>query len=240
MPPKNKRPRNGRPRRLMAPQRTPSQQSEYKFVRYMNVANAGGTSVDGGTLVKSTNLSYSTGSSALAITYGTMSFAVSLADLPDYSDFTALFDQYRVDSVELILQPYCTNVTTGAAYLASTGQSGILVHSVVDYDDSTLPAGSDAGIQALREYQNYRVESLFNGEARPLTRTFVPRVATPVYSGVSFTSYRNSPFDWMDCGYPSVAGYGWKGVLEGVSSGITSTFLIKAEAKVTLRFRNVR
>jgi hypothetical protein len=220
--------------------RTPSQHSIYRFMRYMNAGNATGTSVDLAVLTKSsTNLLLTTGATALNVYYGALSFYVMLSDLPDYQDFTSLFDQYRIDSVELIFTPYCTQAASGAAVSSTASQSGIIVHTAVDYDDATVPTASDVGIQALREYQNYQSHNLFSGGGKPLTYRWQPRIATAAYSG-AFTSYRSEPFGWVDCGSTGVQGYGFKAVFESVSAGSALGIMFKAEARVGLSFRNVR
>lgn len=206
----------------------------------MNVSNATGTTVDAITLQKaSTNLLLTTAGTTNSLAYGTLSFYGMLSDLPDYTDFTNLFDQYKIDSIEVIFHPYCTSSTTGAAYASAAGQTGVIVHTAVDYDDATLPTGSDAGIQLLREYQNYHCDNIYARHGGPLTSRFSPRMSLAAYQG-AFTGYTSTAFGWVDCNSPNVQGYGFKAIFECVSGGFSTTVLFKAEARVHLSFRNVR
>jgi len=205
----------------------------------MNVSNATGAQVDGVVLTKSsTNLIVYSAAGALTLQYGSLASYFMLSDLSSYTDFTALFDQYKVDKVVLRIIPYCTGSQTGAAYSSGSGQTGVLLHDVVDFDDVTLPAGSDAGVQSLREYQNYRCTNLLMGGA-PLTKTFVPRIAVGAYSSGAFGGYKNDPFSWSDCASPNIQGYGYKAIFEVCSSGVALGLMMKVEADVYLSFRNV-
>jgi hypothetical protein len=228
--------RNARP--LRQP-RIKTQDSIYRFNRTMNLSNAVGTAVDAVVLTKSgANLIVYSSAGALTLQYGVLTSYFQLSDLSSYQDFTGLFDQYRVDKITVRIFPYCTGATTGAAYSSGSGQTGVLLHDVVDYDDVIAPTGSDAGVQALREYQNYRCSNLLLG-GQPITRTFVPRIAVGAYSSGVFTGYKNDPFDWSDCASPNIQGFGYKAIMEVCSSGVALGLMVKAEAELSLSFRNV-
>jgi hypothetical protein len=115
----------------------------------------------------------------------------------------------------------------------------MILHEVVDYDDATLPTGTDAGVSAMREYQNYRSTNLLNASGAPVVRTFKPHIAVAAYQG-TFTGYKNEPFGWVDSVSNGVQGYGWKAVAEIASSGATQGFLFKLEVTANLSFRNTR
>jgi len=174
-----------------------------------------------------------------SMTYGTLSYYFILTDVPTYTELTSLFDQYKVDRLTLKLYSYATSVTVGAAVSSNYPQSGIIVHDVVDYDDAALPTGSDAGVQELREYQNYKCRNLINAAGAPVTRSWAPHLAVAAYSG-AFSSYKNEPFGWVDCASATVQGYGWKCILEQVSPGATMNVTFKVEVTADLSFRNVR
>jgi len=212
----------------------------YRFIRYGNAGNATGLSVDALVLSKTaTNVQLAIAGGVGTFNYGAASYYAMLSDLPDYQDFTTLFDQYRIDKVEFILQPYCNMAASGAAYSTGSGQTGVIVHGAVDYDDATLPTASDVGIQALREYQNYQMRNLFTADGKPIVFSWKPRAAMAAYSG-AFTSYASTDFPWVDCASNAVQGYGLKLIFEGVSSGTTVNIYAKVEARYHLSFRNVR
>lgn len=125
---------------------------------------------------------------------GTMVFALS--DLPNYTEFTSLFDQYRIIEVEVRFIPYAGNSACGPY---GYSKPDLLV--VADYDDATPPA-TTAG---LLQYENLQI---VHGNA-PLTVRVRPHAALAAYSG-AFTSYANVEHMWMDSGSPNVQHYGVK------------------------------
>ena len=57
------------------------------------------------------------------------SFNFSLNDLPNYAEFTALFDQYRIDKIELLLYPEYTVLSDGGI---SSSAVNVQVNTAVD------------------------------------------------------------------------------------------------------------
>lgn len=137
--------------------------------------------VSGGTLTSSTTVP----------SYGLFNFAIN--QINDIADIAAVFDQYRIDWVEFLLQPGTIN-----SNLAS--DLGQLV-SVVDFDDSSNPSS----IGNLFDYNN-AVVTLGNFQHY---HKFRPRIATAAYSG-AFSSFANSPSQWIDMASPGVQHYGVK------------------------------
>jgi hypothetical protein len=124
------------------------------------------------------------------------SFAFSLNLLPSGSDFTNLFEQYRVK--QLIYQ-FTPIVGLG---------SGAVDHSPLitwfDYDDNVVPIG------ASESYQTQTTRTTPQGQ-------FVQRVVTPQLSqdglatGSATTAYSAPPNNlWIDDAYPNALYYGLK------------------------------
>lgn len=103
------------------------------------------------------------------------SFTFKLADLPDYTEFTNLFDAYRITSVKLKFIYSCTEVT-GPSSVNAMPQ----IFMVNDYDDAT-PLAS---YTAYQEYETFRIKRL----DKPFKTVCKPRVAMALYAG-AFTSY---------------------------------------------------
>lgn len=153
--------------------------------------------------------------SATLDTFGAANF--TLASLPDSTEFTTLFDQYRLLQVVVRFVP----LTTGP-YMSP-------LFTVIDYDDSTTPTG----IASLLEYMT--LETTQSGSF--CIRAFNPRFATAAYSGV-FTSFAQSR-GWVDVASPSVQYYGIKWGVPANPGG-TTTAVYAIYADVVVQCRNAR
>lgn len=212
-----------------------------RITRVGNVPGVGGFSYDG-------VLSASAGSSHLVVTtpatvntfgFGAFSYHVRLQDLPSYTEFTGLYDQYKIVKVVFRIIPFAVAPSTGAAAVSTGGQPACMFHIVTDYDDSSKPAASEAGIASLRQYKTYRSYNPYLYMRRGISRSFTPRVATAAYNG-TFTGYKNEAFGWCDCDNPGIQGYGLKGVVETISGGAANMLWFKVESKVYLQMKNPR
>jgi len=145
-------------------------------------------------------------------------FTFILSNLPDYTDFTALFDQYCIIRVDLKFMPQTTENN-------STATPGSLL-TVVDHDDSA----------SITSSQSYEYESLVATNCtKGQIRTVYPRVAIATYSG-AFTSFANQRA-WIDCGSPGVIHYGLKTVQ---TASTTNIYAYTVEVVYYLCFRDVR
>ena len=146
-----------------------------------------------------------------------VSYSFQLSDLPSFADFTALFDSYRIDEVELTMIPGWTQFDNNTM---------ALVLSVVDFDDATVSTDLSAFLQSENVQQHTPHE--------PIRIKLKPKFATAAFSG-AFTSYSVSQ-GWVDCGSPSVQHYGIKlflGALQGAATN--NTWLVTARYKISLR-----
>jgi len=203
-----------RPRGEARVGRSLAQSAVHRFLRSSNCSNTGVgmtwavSSLNGNESVVNSNdgvtLETGTGNTSF-VTYYSFSYYTTLGFLADYTDFTNLFDQYKIDRMSLELRTFATQATTAT--------TGALINMVVDHDDAGIPAATDAGIQLLREYPTYKVANFVRPDAgKQFVMTCVPRVAVAAYAG-AFTSYANVA-SWIDAASPSVQHYGFKGVIE--------------------------
>lgn len=123
--------------------------------------------------------------------------AFVLSDLDDYSAYTSVFDQYRIDAVSVTF--HANNNAIGLVTNSTTTLSPLYV--AIDYDNNTTPGS----VTTLREYDNCMVVA--PGESAQ--RTFRPHTAVAAYAG-AFTSYANQSTQWIDCASPSVSHFGYK------------------------------
>lgn len=127
-------------------------------------------------------------------TFGVLTF--SLLALPNPTEFTSLFDQYRIDHVD------CSFIYSANEALQATGNTPLAnLVTVFDHDDASAPT-------SLLQLQQ-DPSCMINRLDRPFTRRVYPRIAMAAYSG-TFTGYTNVRAQWIDSGSSTVQHYGLK------------------------------
>jgi len=146
-----------------------------------------------------------------------LALAFRLDDLPDYTEFTNLFDQYCILGVQVRITPRASNaVVSGGA--SNLGPS--VLYAAVDSSDITLPVT----LQTLREYQTLKEFSITTNTNRNWVLKHSPRIAVAAYAG-AFTGYTSPPMTWIDLQSPNIQHYGMKlGTPAGVAGGSTTQY----------------
>lgn len=174
-------------------------------------------------------------------TFYSFAYQFDLGCLPDYTDFTNLFDQYKICGVRLKWNMFNTNSTTTSA--SNQNIAGI-IHSIVDYDDASVMTASAVGIQAMREFESYRSQNLFDARKGSAFKRYVkPHIALAAYGGTVFTSYANKGPTWLDTATGSdIKHYGVKVIVELIAplNNQNSYIWIKPEATLYIACKNVR
>jgi len=143
------------------------------------------------------------------------------ADILQFSSFASVFDQYRLDFIEVWCEPFGPGTVPG---YNSVGK----FYSAIDYDDANTPTS----IAALQQYENCVTTRYTDGHYIK----FRPHIAKALYGG-AFTAFGNQPSDWIDVASTGVEHYGLKlGVETTLSNGDTR---IDMTSRITVSFRNV-
>lgn len=133
-------------------------------------------------------------------TAGTNSFTglnFRLSQLPNITDFTNLYDQYKICGVKVEVIPQYDNAQVNATPVAIVTQN----FHVTDYDDSTTPPNMDA----LMQHQDVkRVPS-----TRIIKKFIKPCFATQIFN-TGITSTYGARRGWIDCATPDTEHYGMK------------------------------
>lgn len=145
------------------------------------------------------------------------SYQFVLSSLPGYTDFTDLFDEYKIDKVKITWMPDTQQS------LENAGIGGTTCFTALDFDDSATVL-----LSGLQQYETCQLHNAL----RPFTRTVVPRFAVGAYSG-AFTSYKNTS-GWIDVASTSVIHYGIKVCLPQ-QSGSPNTYTPVMEMWVSFR-----
>jgi len=143
----------------------------------------------------------------------------SLSSLVNPTEFTALFDQYRIMYVEVAFIP-----------ISAVASIAPLV-SVIDYDDATVPTA----VSDLWQYST----ACYTAAGHTHIRRLHPRFDIAAYSG-TFTSYALAPYgQWVDVASPGVQYYGVKWALSATTSGTTGA-VYNIQIKYHIQCRNSR
>lgn len=152
--------------------------------------------------------------------------AFELQNIPNASEFTSLYDQYKITGIRYSILPRGNSADIGTS--ATQGNMG-RIFSVLDYDDSTAPAS----FNEMTQYQNVKMTN----NAQTHTRYLKPRFNLDVLSGsVSLTA--NAPrTGWIDC---STADVKHRGVKFGIQAPTNAVMTYDLMIVYYLAFKNVR
>jgi len=145
-----------------------------------------------------------------------VALAFRLDDLPDYTEFTNLFDQYALIGVQVNITPRKINASVSTA--SNIGPN--MLYVAYDASDITLPAS----LAVLREYQTVKEFSDTTMTNRKWVKSCSPRIAVAAYAG-AFSGYSAPPMTWIDTQSPTVQHYGLKmGIPAGYTAGTVNFY----------------
>lgn len=131
-----------------------------------------------------------------APTLGAMIF--TLDSVPAYTEFTALFDQYRIMWVRVDFFPS----SQMREVVVNNNYDTPPFFTAIDYDDGIAPASLDA----LMQYANCRRHQQLDKKFSVFIR---PRCLGMVYLTAIATAYQLAPYgSWLDCATANVPHYG--------------------------------
>lgn len=184
---------------------------------------------------------YNTGTSVLTATSANASCSFSLkftiADLPNYTEFSSLFDSYMITGVLLqVKMIHNPNSVTGLNdNTVNTANNWYpTVWYVSDHDDSdtiTLPQ--------IKEFEKVRHKVLQpNRELNVMLR---PTTLTQIYRTAATTSYANNyKRTWLDMAQTDTPHYGIKMVFDFEGLTPTASYSFKINAKFYIKCKSVR
>lgn len=158
------------------------------------------------------------------IEYGVMNFR--LDQLPNSSEFTNLFEQFKITSIKLRFQPSFNDSTAGAAAASRLS----VFHLAKDHDDIGFPTSVDQ----LYQYDSYRQ---FRCD-RPWTIVLRPKVLPLVYGTALVNSYGVSANTWVSCDNPATPHYGIKYAMD--LGAVNSAITVKVFARFTVKLKSQR
>lgn len=160
-------------------------------------------------------------------------YSFQLDQVPQFTEFTQLYDQYKLSMVKLELRPTVTDMV-GVPNQGFTAASGFYpLRTVIDYDDAQAPPNEPFMFQ----YQNMRTTQ----PTRVHTRVVRPKFSTRAYATALSDGFRPST-GFIDCNQPSVPHYGLKVWMDPppLVASTRSTLTYNVYATYYLKFKNVR
>jgi hypothetical protein len=161
-------------------------------------------------------------------TFPTMQF--TFEDLPQESTFAALFDQYMIEGVEIIIKPSSSVLDLHSA--ASPNQVNPCVFIVADFDDATALTSISGALQ----YDN--CVQMQGNEGVHIR--IVPSVSPAIYAGGAFSGYGITGPQWLDCNSNTVPHYGIKMVVQALNTASTEFYQWNIDMYYHFAFQNIR
>lgn len=163
-------------------------------------------------------------------------YALSLDSIPNHTEFTSLYDQYMIKGIKLSFVPSGNSAiySTASGSTAAIGFSRL--HTVLDYDDSAVPANENEMLQysTLRTTPGWKTHS----------RYFKPKVQfsvadNDVIGTVASAAPRGNV--WLDCANPTIDHLGLKVWCSAPVNTVTSTAITySVYATLYMAFKQVR
>jgi len=161
---------------------------------------------------------------AASDTLGVIGFSLDQTD--GYTDFTALFDEYRIDFVTVTFNPMFNAQPLGPATLLQS-----VLCTIIDYDDSVAPTAT-----SMRQFATYKETQ----GAKVHVRSIKPRIADVILNtGGALTAQRSST-GFVDMGYPQVPHFGLKYNARGGAAAQTSLQIWSIVVEYYMTMRSTR
>lgn len=148
-----------------------------------------------------------------------------LSSVPDFTEFTNLYDQYQIKAVKVSYIPRFTEAGN------QTAQNIGNMWSVIDYDDSNVPPN----LNTLLQYQNIKRTQM----NKIHTRYLKPMVATEAFATGIASTYAPKRNVWLDATTAATEHYGIKLWFDQIVAG-SSPIVFDQVIKFYLAFKNVR
>lgn len=159
----------------------------------------------------------------------TLSLTFDLTQCNNYANWTALYDQYRINSVYLSLKPQRSELITQDVNDIAPNQTFTNIPSyaiVADYDDTAI-----INYQDVKERHGAR----WNLATKSMKMKVYPKKLMQIYNGLT-TAYMPAAPGYLDCTYNNVPHYGVKVAMEVAQP--TGQYGIEIEHTYYVTFKN--
>lgn len=145
------------------------------------------------------------------------SYTFKLSNLPNYTEFTNLFDRYRINKVSLTFVPnWDSNDANASAGVLAVNPS---IYSMIDYTEDGTPL-------ALNEfYENPKCKITRGGKIHK--RYFTPAVLGSNFETVTTTAYTPKWKQWLTTDDPATPHYALKVACDKLNAGTAQNYYVK-------------
>lgn len=151
-------------------------------------------------------------------TFGAFTF--QLNNVPKNGEFTQMYDQYKINAVNLTFYPQLTEVSN----LGPTTVQNARIFTAIDYTDAAIPTA----LNDVREYENCEVNSIVKEFSVYIDKPKFTDTTGSLRSGYIATS---SPFTLH---------YGLKYAVETLNPGTSGAYTFRVEATYYMSFKAVK
>lgn len=155
-----------------------------------------------------------------------LAFAPSLSQLPDYTDFTNLFDRYMIYKIVFRFVPRDITSVVSSYHIYTP-----YLHSVIDHDDDNIPTT----LASIEQYSSYRKTIA----TKPHKRIFSPAVLSMMYESAITTGYSPQFRRWLSTNDTICPHYGIKIWIDQVND-IAATFKWTPTVTYYMLFKDVK
>lgn len=157
-----------------------------------------------------------------------LNLTFTLQDVPNYTEFTALYDQYCIKGVKFTLMPRFNSALPAPDVGTNVSSQPPQTWSVLDYD-----GGFPTTQTAMLQYQNLKMLPGTKWHSRYV----VPAAQVEIFNGIS-TAYAPKKKLYIDTANPDVKHYGATIMVPEVNTSSSVTWDLKTT--YYLAFKNVR
>lgn len=158
----------------------------------------------------------------------TQGFSFQLDEVPNYTEFTALYDQYRLCAVSVKFIPMQNQTLNNSAAVGAN--FNIRYATVIDYDSS----GGFGSFNDAREFTTCKVKSITQYH----TRYIKPRIKSANENDSNTIVASGNRKMWLNTAVSNIPHYGLRYVFEQFTANFIAQY--KVEAKYYFAFRNVK
>lgn len=164
----------------------------------------------------------------------------TLADLPQYTEFTALYDHYAIEQVDVEMDCLANSAAASNDPAVPYGQNKMpTITYVPDFDDAVVPSSG----QDVNQYQRAKTWT-FRGDGKPLKFSIKPRTAVTVYRSAVTAAYApGRESQQLDASYTDIPHYGfkfWVNNMPEAVGGLSTPAPIRVKMRYHLKFLDPR
>lgn len=158
-----------------------------------------------------------------------------LSDLPNYTEFTNLFNEYKLMKVVIKFTPSAVGMVSNASDSTQVATPGGVFGTVIN--KTGFPTATPTDLQSFEQYQTFKCQSVWS--KKPHVRVIRPTLLNDVYMAGGSDAYAvMKPGVWLSSMYAAAVHYGIIYVLSDISGtniGPAQTYWIQMTYYIACR-----